>query len=58
MVIDWTRPWPVPISDTFRLTSAFLLLVRVISIGIASVVAFREANTTILPAGSADDGNR
>ena len=47
-----SRPWPIADGNGMALTLAgVLILAMSIAIGLASVVSFRNANTTILPAG-------
>jgi protein-S-isoprenylcysteine O-methyltransferase Ste14 len=51
LLINQSRPWPIMVDESLRLAAAFVLIALGISIGIAGVAAFREAKTTILPAG-------
>ena len=53
MLIDRRRPWPIMVDESLRLSTAFVLIALGVSIRIAGVAAFRQAKTTILPAGRA-----
>ena len=51
-VLHQRVPWPMSVDDQWMLrVGAFLLLAAGTSLGIAGVMTFRRAHTTILPAG-------
>ncbi len=51
-MLDARRPWPILEGQVTALTlGAFLTIATGVAIGLASVASFRNAKTTILPAG-------
>jgi protein-S-isoprenylcysteine O-methyltransferase Ste14 len=51
-MLDAARPWPIAEGQLMILTmSGAVIIAAGIAIGVASVYSFRNANTTILPAG-------